>query len=99
MFISRQQKLGLAMVILLGAMGTSATLSAAGESGILMPDGQRSAPAAQLAMHQVSLQATSFQPIVNYDPAGTGATVAVIDTGMSEQGSHSETTVGFLGCD
>jgi hypothetical protein len=98
MFISSQQKLS-AMVILLSAMGTSATLSAAGESGVLLPDDQRSAPSAQLAMHQVSLQATNFQPMLNYDPAGTGATVAAIDTGMSEQRSHSETTVGFLGCD
>ena len=96
MFVPNQQKLGLAMGILLGAMGTSATLSAAGASGHHFSDAQSSAPSGPMAIHQVSQQSTKVRPMLIHDLAGTGATVAVIDTGVSERTALSKTPDRFL---
>ena len=96
MFVSSKQKVGLAMGVLLGALGTSATLSAAGVSWVNLSDDQSLAPSAQPAIHQVSHQANKVQPLLIHDLAGTGAAVAVIDTGLSERTSLSETPDGFL---
>ena len=87
MFVSSRQKVSLAMGILLGAMGTSATLSAAGESAVRL-----SADHTQIAIHQ----ATKLRPVLVHDLAGTSATVAVIDTGAPERTSLSETPDRFL---
>lgn len=96
MFVSNQKKLGLAMGILLGAMGTATTLSAAGYTWVNLCDVQSLPPSAQPAFHQVSYQANKIQPMLIQDLAGTGATVAVIDTGLSERKSLGDTPDGFL---
>ena len=96
MFVSSKQKMGLAMGILLGAMGTSATFSAASASGVRLFDDQGSAPSAQPAVHRVTHQAAKVRPMLIHDLAGTSATVAVIDTGAPERTSLSETPDRFL---
>jgi subtilisin family serine protease len=96
MFVSNQQKMGLAIGILLGAMGTPATLSAADASRLHLSDDQRLATSAQSGIQQVSQSATKVRPMIIHDLAGTGATVAVIDTGVSERTALSETPDRFL---
>ncbi len=99
MFVSSRQKLGLAMGILLGSMGTSANLSAADALRVRLSDVQNLGPSVQLAMHQVGQQATEVRPMLIHYLAGTGATLAVIDTGLSEQTFVNETPGGFLRCE
>jgi hypothetical protein len=96
MFVSSKQKVGLAMGVLLGALGTSTTVSAAGVSWVNSSDDQSLAPSAQPAIHQVSHQANKMQPLLIHDLAGTGAAVALFDTGLPERASLSETPDGFL---
>ena len=149
MFVSIQSKIGLAIGVLLGALGTSATLLAADASGLQSViiqgpdvgsvtsavesvggqltqelgfiqavgarlsanqrlalagdpavqhvfDDQRLVPAAQMARQQVPQQSAKVRPLRLHDLPGTGATIAVIDSGLSEQKALGETPAGFL---
>jgi hypothetical protein len=96
MFFTRKQKMGLAIGVLVSAVGTSANSVAAGVSGVHYSDDQSIVASAQPAIFQESHQATRLQSMSIHDLEGTSATVAVIDTGMSERASLSEAPDDFL---